>query len=114
MLTDREKGILLYIISHCNRILMKVDGLTKEAFLENDDAKEIVCFNILQIGELAKSLSDIFLLKYNEIPWPNIKGIRNRIVHGYGTIKFETIWKTSMQNVKPLKDYCIKILKEDA
>ena len=113
MLTTKEKGILLNIVSHCERILLKIDGLTKEDFLKNDDAKEIVCFNILQIGELAKSLSDVFLLNYNDIPWPSVKGIRDRIVHGYGTIKFDIIWKTVIEDVRPLKDYCTKIIEDD-
>ena len=113
MLTAKEKGILLNIMSHCERILTKVRDLTKESFLTNDDAKEIVCFNILQIGELAKSLSNDFLLNHNDVPWPNVKGIRDRIVHGYGTIRFDVIWQTVIEDVKPLNDYCAQIIKED-
>ena len=114
MLAIKDKGILLNIESHCERVLSKIDGLTKESFLENDDAKEIVCFNILQIGELAKSLSVDFLSNHKKIPWQKIKGIRNKIVHGYGTIEFDRIWQTATEDIKPLNDYCIKILEEDA
>lgn len=113
MLTIKDKGILLYIISHCKRVLLKVDGLVKEDFLKNDDAKEIVCFNILQIGELAKSLSNDFLTNHKKVPWSKIKGIRDKIVHGYGTIEFDWIWKTATEDVKPLKDYCVQILEEN-
>ena len=38
-------------------------------FSLNDDIKEVVCFNLFQIGELANGLSIEFIKEYNKIPW---------------------------------------------
>ncbi len=54
MLTIKEKGLLLGIIKHCNKINEKMTGLAREDLDANEDVLQIICFNILQIGELAK------------------------------------------------------------
>ena len=113
MLSIKEKGIMFYIIEHCKRIEEKISFATRETFDENKDIEEIVCFNLLQIGELAKSLSDEFLTKYNEVDWKGIKGMRDQVAHGYGTIDLDKIWKSASQEVKPLREYCQLILDND-
>lgn len=73
--------------------------------------KEIICFNIFQIGELANSLSDEFTKEFNQIPWKQIKGMRNRIVHGYDTIDLEIVWNTANDSILLLREYCNSILE---
>ena len=111
MLSTKEKGIMLYIIKHCSRIENKIDNVPYEQFLSDEDIKEIVSFNVLQIGELAKNLSSDFMKQYSKMPWKDIKGMRDRLAHGYGTIKLEEIWKTATQDIKPLREYCEQIIK---
>lgn len=113
MLATKEKGILLYIIKHCRRIEDKMDGVSFESFLSNEDIKEIVSFNVLQIGELAKNLSPDFLKRYPDMPWKDIKGMRDWVAHGYGTINLEEIWKTATSDIKPLREYCELIINEN-
>ena len=113
MLTVKEKGILLYIIDYCKRIEGKIVGATRESFDEDIDITEIVCFNILQIGELAKRLNDEFITKYNGVPWKNIKGMRDKVAHEYGTIDLDQVWNAATNDIKPLREYCEKILNEN-
>ena len=112
MLTVKEKGLLLYIIDHCNRIEEKTKGVSEEEFFNNEDIEEIVCFNLLQIGELANKFTTDFLKKYHDVPWEEMRGLRNRIVHGYGSITIERVWATANKDIKPLKEYCESILKQ--
>ena len=56
MLGMRDKGILLQIIKRCNRVTEKVLNINDAEFSLNDDIKEVVCFNLFQIGELVNSL----------------------------------------------------------
>lgn len=113
MVNPRDIGILGNIVEHCIRIEETLIGVTIEIFNTNKGIQDILCFNILQIGELAKHLSPDFLSCYKEIPWRKTMDMRNRIVHGYGTIKMERVWKTAITDIKPLKDYCEKIIKEN-
>ena len=111
MLGTKDKGILLQIIKRCNRIIEKVSNINETEFSLNDDVKEVVCFNLFQIGELANGLSVELIKEYNKIPWKQIIGMRNRIVHGYDTINLEIVWNTANESIYELIEYCKEILK---
>ena len=111
MLGVNDKGIVLQIIKRCNRVIEKVSNISETEFALNDDVKEVVCFNLFQIGELANGLSVEFIKEYNKIPWKQIIGMRNRIVHGYDTINLDIVWNTANESIYELKEYCKKILK---
>ena len=110
MLGVKDKGILLQIIKRCNRVIEKVSNISEAEFSLNDDIKEVVCFNLFQIGELANVLSVEFIKEYNKIPWKQIIGMRNRIVHGYDTINLEIVWNTAIESIPKLKSYYKEIL----
>lgn len=112
MLSTKETGLLLSIIKHCQKIIEKTTNISKESFEQNEDIIQIVCFNILQIGELAKNFEPQFITKYNKVPWKYIKGMRDKVAHGYGTIDIDRIWATAIKDIKPLWDYCSEILDE--
>lgn len=114
MLDAKSKGLLLNIIKHCIRIESKIEGITKEAYDANEDIKEIICFNLIQIGELTTGFTPEFIALYNKVPWNRIKGMRNRIAHGYGTIDPSRVWFTAITDIKPLRMYCEEILKMDS
>ena len=110
MLNVKDKGRLKQIIKHCERIEYKIGNIPRSRFDEDIDLREIVCFNIFQIGELAKGLSDEFVRKYDEVPWKQIKGMRDRIGHGYGSIDVEIVYDTANESIAELKRYCQQIL----
>ena len=63
MLSVKETGILKSIINHCIKIESKLSKskITIENFDKDDDDVQLIAFNILQIGELAKNLSPEFI-----------------------------------------------------
>jgi len=111
MLSVKDKGILLNIIDHCKRIEENLTGLDREKFDKDNNIKDSICFNILQIGELAKHLSDEFSAIFSKVPWRQIKGMRDVIAHGYGTIEWERVYRTATNDIKPLREYCEEIIK---
>ena len=113
MLTTKDKGILLQIVKRCNRINEILSNVNKREFDSDDNIKELACFSLFQIGELANSLSPDFIINYNEIPWKQIVGMRNKIVHGYATVEFDIVWNTAKDSVPKLKGYCKKILSDN-
>ena len=110
MVNIKEKTILYNIIKHCKRIEVKISNIDRDIFDKSEDLKEIICFNILQIGELAKGFDKNFLIQYNEVPWKDIKGMRDWVAHGYGTIDWNDVWNTAIKDIAPLRVYCEKIL----
>jgi uncharacterized protein with HEPN domain len=112
MLSIRDKGILIQIVKRCDRVIDKVTNINQKDFESDKDIEEVVCFNLFQIGELANGLTDEVTNEYNKIPWKQIKGMRNRIVHRYDTIDIEIIWNTANESIPKLKKYCEDILKQ--
>ena len=112
MVEIKDRGLLLNIIEHCFRVEKTISGKSEKEFSENKDVEDIVCFNVLQIGELVKHLSQKFISSHGGVPWKRIKGLRDIIVHGYGTISWDRLWITASEDIKPLRTYCEQILKE--
>ena len=44
------------------------------------------------------------------MPWKDIKGMRDWVAHGYGTIDLDKVWDTALNGITPLKNYCKYIL----
>lgn len=72
-------------------------GLTKEEFLEDRRTQQAVIMSLLIIGEAVTKVMDVhaaFAQAHAEIPWRNMRGMRNRIAHGYFEINLEVVWET--------------------
>ena len=113
MLTKREEGLLRGIIKHCNKISAKMSGLRRIDLDENEDVLQIICFNILQIGELAKNFEPAFIENHNRVPWRQIKKMRDKVAHGYGSIDKDIVWETASKDIGSLQTYCREILQTE-
>lgn len=84
-----------------------------EDFQNNTMRVEACVFNLMQIGELAKtSLSDELKEKITTIPWKQLYGMRNRIVHGYDGVDMHIVWDTISTDLPILKQELVNYLKE--
>lgn len=64
---------------------------------------EATVFNLMQIEELAKtSLSDAAKTAISNIPWKQLYGMRNRIVHGYDGVDMRIVWDTVSEDIPQL------------
>ncbi|MBQ0045692.1 MAG: DUF86 domain-containing protein [Mycoplasma sp.] len=70
-----------------------------------------ILFRIIQVSENAESISTEFKKKFSTIPWREIKGMRNRIVHEYGDVDLEIIKYTITKDIPVLLKKIKKIKK---
>ena len=63
-----------------------------------------IMFRFIQLIENIKNLSDEFKNENPQIPWGDIIGFRNGIVHEYGETNYETVYETITTNLSELKD----------
>lgn len=93
---SKDKEILLKIMKHAEHAIEYTSNYSSRKDFEKDDmCVEATVFNLMQIGELAKaSLSDEVKETITAIPWKQIYGLRNRIVHGYEGVNFSIVWDT--------------------
>ncbi len=87
-------------------------GLTYEKFRKADQTIEAVMLNLMVIGEAASHIPTEFKERYQDIPWGDIVGMRNNIVHAYFGIVVEVVWKTIQEDLPVLKQAVEKIKSE--
>jgi uncharacterized protein with HEPN domain len=74
-----------------------VEGMSKEEFLADKRTQQAVVMSLIIVGEAAARLMDQYeetVSRYPLVPWRNIRGMRNRIAHGYFEIDFSIVWDT--------------------
>lgn len=102
---SRDLSILRHIISYCKQIDDAVEhfGESYELFAENSIYHNAVSLCILQIGELVSNLTEEFRVKHTDIPWREIKLMRNIVAHRYGTVDHAITWDVVMNDIPVLK-----------
>jgi len=74
-----------------------LEGLEKVEFLSDLRTQQAVIMNLIIIGEAATRVMDrysAFADAHSEVPWRNMRGMRNRITHGYFDINLDVVWDT--------------------
>lgn len=78
---------------------------------EKDEKLTLAVVRLLEIlGEAAKYISDEYRQKHTVIPWRQIAGTRDRLIHGYFDIDFDIIWKIVSEDIPLLVTNLQKIL----
>ena len=74
-----------------------VEELGKADFLEDKRTQQAVIMSLVIIGEAATKVMDSyaeFTEEYAQVPWRSMRGMRNRIAHGYFDINLDVVWET--------------------
>ena len=93
----------------------KAEILLEDVTYEQFDADFRINFAVVRaleiMGEATKRLPMSVRDKYPEIPWRNIAGMRDRIIHGYDSVNLHIVWDVVKTDVPQLKPQIQKILK---
>jgi uncharacterized protein with HEPN domain len=109
----KDNQVLGIILHRIETVLGYCKNRSVEDFVKDSMLAEACVFNLLQIGEAcSRGLSDNFKNRYPEIPWRQISGLRNRIVHGYDDVQMTIIWETITGDLAGLHDKLMAILQE--
>ena len=111
----RDLSIVRHIDSYCDQIEMAVDhfGRSFDTFDANPVYKNSVTLCILQIGELVGQLSDEFKAGHTQIPWRQIRLMRNIVAHRYDTVDNTITWDVVENDIPELKGFCSSLLKSE-
>jgi uncharacterized protein with HEPN domain len=72
--------------------------------LESDRKLKHALVRLLEIiGEAANGMSSDIVGKYPDIPWKEMIGMRNRLIHGYFDVDLDIVWQTVTEDIPPLK-----------
>ena len=92
------------ILESIDRIEKYLRNVSKAKFLEEQMMQDAVIRNITVIGEIVSRLPEEFTGTHPDIPWPRIRGMRNRLVHDYLGIDLELVWTVTHTDLLLFKE----------
>ena len=95
------------------QIAALIDGLDLHAFRDDRRTRSAILHELTVIGESANKLSDELKSRHADIPWDQIVGTRNIIVHGYFDLLWDRIWRTITIDVPVLERRAAEILARE-
>lgn len=84
----------------------------KDAFLQTPMIQDAVMRNLEVIGEAAKQLSQQTKQAHPEVPWKQIAGLRDVLIHDYLKVDLERVWIVVEQDLQNLRNQVEAILQE--
>lgn len=100
------------ILDAVNDIERFVTDMSYEQFIKDKKTLNAVVRSIEVIGEASKRLPLSLKAKNSELPWREITGMRDKLIHAYFGMDTETIWKTVKENIPQLKQTIKKMAKD--
>ncbi len=99
-----------HMLDHAMEALAMVQKKNRSD-LDNDRMLELSLVRLVEIiGEAAARVETESREKYPSVPWPQIVGMRNRLVHGYDAVDLDVLWDTIIDDLPPLIAELEKIL----
>ena len=106
-----DKTRIMHLIEHIQRIQVILQGVSEEQFYQSTTLIDAVSYNFAILGEAANRLSSDIQNKHPEIPWGNIIGMRNILIHDYMKSKPHYLWEGTQNELPPLLQQLEAILK---
>lgn len=94
------------------RIELYIHDIDYENFLEDIKTQDAVVRNLEIIGEAAKNITDEFKGKHPQIPWKDLAGIRDKLIHHYFGVNLEIVWTIIEEDLPLLKEKIRHILEQ--
>ena len=112
---SRHEGLVRFrhMLNHAREAVTMAAGKTRED-LDTDRKLNLALVRLLEIvGEAANRTLPDERLQYPQIPWTQIIGLRNRLIHGYESVDFDLLWRVVNHDLPSLLTELEKIVPPD-
>jgi len=100
------------ILNSITKIQQYTQTIDEQDFLDNTQIQDAVLRRLEIIGEAAKNIPNDFRNKYPRIPWKNIAGLRDILIHEYFGVNLRRAWKVAKEDILDLKQELSKVRKD--
>ena len=105
-----QSAFLNHILDAIKKIEKYIKDIDEESFKKNDLVQDGVIRQIEIIGEAVKRLSDELKNDSSHIPWQDIAGMRDKLIHDYFGVDIDTVWLTVEKDIPDLKENIKRII----
>jgi uncharacterized protein with HEPN domain len=112
-MSDRGNPAFLQDIAEAiSAISLYIKDFDYLSFLKDGKTRDAVVRNLEIIGEAAKNIRDPFKKMHPALPWKEMAGVRDKLIHQYFGINYEVVWTIASQDLPALQKSLKLILKE--
>jgi uncharacterized protein with HEPN domain len=105
---------LHHILDECNYIVAVIrEESTKDELLEDETLKRAVVRSLEIIGEATKKIPADFKVKWSEISWRNMAGMRDKLIHDYMGVNYSIVWDVVKNFIPVLKQQIEDIIEKE-
>jgi len=108
----KDKAYLKHILDAISDVDKFTENIPKERFYENKEKQYAVLRALEIIGEATKNLSRESKERHPQIPWKDIAGMRDKLIHEYFGVNLDLVWETIKNKLPELKKQISEILAE--
>jgi uncharacterized protein with HEPN domain len=108
---QRDKEYLLDILEAAKLALAYVDKKSREEFFNDTQCQDAVIRRLEIIGEASRRISEETRDAFPDLPWSDMVGMRNVIIHEYDDVDLVIVWETANNDLPPLIDALERILQ---
>lgn len=106
------KEYLRHINDECLYIISVSKDLKYEDFLDDETLKRAIVRSLEIIGEATKKIPADVKVKWNTIPWKNMAGMRDRLIHDYMGVNYIIVWDVIKNKIPDMNKQISKFLTE--
>lgn len=107
----RDKQALIDISTAIQQTLLYAQGIERHHLQAEDEKQAAILYRLIIIGEATKRLSDELRKQYPMIPWRQMAGLRDVVIHDYDELDFDILWNVIHINLPDILPEIQAILK---
>ena len=112
-MSKRDWKLFVEDILECiGKIEKYIENMEFNDYEKDSKTIDAVVRNLEIIGEASRNIPENIKMKYQNVYWKGIVGLRNRIIHEYFGVRLERVWETIKKDIPNLKPLFEKILKD--
>ena len=107
------KDFVRHILDECSFIISVSQNVEFKDFIENEILKRATIRSLEIIGEAAKKIPSDFKERWDLIPWKNMAGMRDKLIHNYFGVNYSIVWDIIKNSIPDLHEQMTQVLAQE-